>query len=73
MKSPYDSSATIIFLISILAILPAANTDVRAQMLKDAFDDPNWETRWEIHEPLAGDTFRRVIVIGMNGSGISGH
>ena len=48
MRAVYDNS--IIFLMSILTILAVATTDVRAQLLKDTFDDTNWESRWEIHD-----------------------
>jgi len=50
MKPVYNNSVTIIFLISILAILLVATTNVRAQLLKDTFDDANWKSRWEIHD-----------------------
>ena len=43
-------SATIIFLISVLVILFLATIDASAQLLKDTFDDPDWEARWEIHD-----------------------
>ncbi|HIE27744.1 TPA: DUF1080 domain-containing protein [Candidatus Poribacteria bacterium] len=39
-----------IIVMSILAISSLATTDVGAQLLKDTFDDPNWEKRWEIHD-----------------------
>lgn len=43
-----NKKATIIFLISILTILPVVTIDVKAQLLKDTFDDANWKSRWEI-------------------------
>lgn len=37
-------------MIAALVIFFAAITDVKAQLLKDTFDDPNWEDRWEIFD-----------------------
>lgn len=50
MRAVYDNSATIILLMSILTILAVATTVLRAQLLKDTFDDAAWEARWEIHD-----------------------
>ena len=53
MKFFYDSFITVIFLISMLAILPMATTNAKAQLLRETFDDPNWEARWAIHDEAA--------------------
>ena len=50
MRLAYSNTATTVLSISILAIFLVATTDVSAQLLKDTFDDPNWEARWEIHD-----------------------
>ncbi|MFC1719259.1 hypothetical protein ACFL6S_36755 [Candidatus Poribacteria bacterium] len=50
MKYTYNSSAKTIFLILTLVILAWVTTVAEAQLLKDTFDDPAWEERWEIHD-----------------------
>lgn len=50
MKVFYSSSIIVVFLISVFMVLIIVTIDAPAQTLKDTFDDPNWEARWEIHD-----------------------
>lgn len=52
MRFCYNNSVKAVFLIAVLAIFFAATTEIMAQ-LKDKFDDPNWEERWEIFDDAA--------------------
>lgn len=49
MRFSDSDLATVVLFISVLAILFTATTRINAQ-LKDNFDDPNWQERWEIHD-----------------------
>jgi len=53
MRPAYNSLVATIFVFSILGISVLVTTSVSAQLLRETFDDPDWQARWEIHDDAA--------------------